>query len=75
MDASSSGLARLLLLAAVSGWLLAGVSGMAAEPQPLRIYLFASSTCPECVAIKGKLMPRLQEVYGNPELTSLNVTP
>ena len=32
---------------------------------PLRVYLFASSTCPECRAIKERLLPRLRERYGS----------
>jgi hypothetical protein len=62
---NSSGLARLLLLATVTAWLLGGVSATAAELQPLQIYLFASSTCPECMDIKANLLPRLQAVYGS----------
>jgi predicted DsbA family dithiol-disulfide isomerase len=38
---------------------------MAAEPRPLQIYLFASSTCPECMEVKENLLPRLQQVYGD----------
>jgi hypothetical protein len=58
-------LARLLILATASACLLWGVSATGADPQPLRIYLFASSTCPECMDIKANLLPRLQEVYGD----------
>jgi hypothetical protein len=65
MDTRFSGLGRFLLLATASAWLLGGVPAMAAEPRPLQIYLFASSTCPECMEVKENLLPRLQQVYGD----------
>ena len=34
------------------------------EPAPLDVYLFASSTCLECRAIKQELLPRLKARYG-----------
>jgi|GEM_PF-2633788 len=49
---------------AVAAWLAGGADAPAAEPQPLQVYLFASSTCPECATIKGELLPRVQAAYG-----------
>lgn len=58
-----SGLAMSGALA-VAVWLANSAPAPAAETRPLQVYLFASSTCPECMGIKANLLPRLVEGYG-----------
>ena len=69
-NAASDALPTIAVLLILSLFEFPSVCSAADTPSPLRVYLFASSTCSECKGLKERLFPQLRERYGDTVLVT-----